>query len=430
MQIQRNCFAGLNEEGWSRRIAVAAALMSLCLGGCHQHSHPVASEAPVIRAFYAVPSEVLPGRSAQLKWQVDDADEVVVEPGLSAGKDDSLGVVPKRTTVYRLLASSAKGKAHATATVVVGVRELQYASLENADLGIGASLNGAIPFPVDNPWNKEVSADPVDSNSAAIIASIGDAKGLHPDFGAGFYKGGPIGIPYVVVSSAQKPVPVKYTMYDTESDAGPHPVPPFAPIEGVLEASTREGDRHVLVVDRDNHRLVELYRALPMADGSWSAEGGAVFAVDSNAVRPTAKPGWTSADAAGLPIFPGLVRYDEVQSGVIAHALRFTVSHSRRAYVPPATHWASRSTAPNLPPMGMRVRLKASYVIPPEFSRETKVILTALKKYGMFMADNGSDWFLSGAPDERWNNKVLREELGSVRGEHFEVIRMDGLVTP
>jgi hypothetical protein len=408
-------------------------LLWTCLpitAACDKHWQPPASEAPVIRAFHASPGEILPGQAAQLHWLVDDADELVIEPGLTAGKRDSLGVIPKHTTTYRLVAANAKGKASATATVSVGLNLLHYGTLEGADLGIGASLNGAVPFLVDNAWNAEIQNASIDPHSKALIESVGATKNLRPDFGSGTYKGAPIGIPYIVVSARQALVPVKYTMYEEASDPGPHPIPPQAPIEGVGGNIAGDGDHHVLVIDRDRNQIVELYRALPMANGSWSAESGALFRADASVVRPTAKPGWTSADAAGLPIFPGLVRYDEVQSGVIAHALRFTVAHSRRAYVPPATHWASQSTAPDLPPMGMRVRLKASYVIPPEFSRETKVILTALKKYGMFMADNGSDWFISGAPDERWDNKVLKQELGSLRGEHFEVIRMDGLVTP
>ncbi|MBL8509974.1 MAG: hypothetical protein JNM11_15985 [Chitinimonas sp.] len=191
-----------------------------------------------------------------------------------------------------------------------------------------------------------------------------------------------------------------------------------------------DGDRHVLVVDKDNNRLYELYRAFPQSDGSWNADAGAVFHLDSNTVRPGGKPGWTSADAAGLPIFPGLVRYDEAASGTIRHALRFTVSQSRRAYVPPATHWAASSTDPNRAPMGMRVRLKASYAIPASFSTESRAILQAMKTYGMIVADNGSNWYVSGAPDDRWNNDKLVRELGSVKGGDFEVIRMDGLVTP
>ena len=239
--------------------------------------------------------------------------------------------------------------------------------------------------------------------------------------------GKPVGIPYMVVSGTQRAVPIDIGVYAHESDAGPYPVPPDAPIEGGPGGTN---DRHVIVVDRDNNRLYEMYRAFPVGDGSWKADGGAVFHLDSNRVRPMAGEGWSSADAAGLPIFPGLVRYDEASRGLIAHALRFTVERSRKAYVPPATHWASPNPSPNLPPMGMRVRLKASFAIPDDFSTEGKAILQALKTYGMFMADNRANWFLSGAPDPRWNNDRLRKELGSVKGSDFEVLRMDGLVTP
>ncbi|MGZ8370649.1 MAG: hypothetical protein ACXWVH_06295, partial [Caulobacteraceae bacterium] len=177
------------------------------------------------------------------------------------------------------------------------------------------------------------------------------------------------------------------------------------------------------------NRLYELYRAFPQADGSWKADSGAVFHLDSNNVRPTAEPGWTSADAAGLPIFPGLVRYDEASTGHIPHALRFTAPNTRRAYLPPANHWASSDTNPNFPPMGMRVRLKASYIIPENYGRETKAILRALKTYGMILADNGSGWFISGAPDSRWRNSRLVSELSQVGRSNFEVVKMKGLVT-
>ena len=304
-----------------------------------------------------------------------------------------------------------------------------YGDLRGAALGVGASLNGALPFPADNAWNTDISARPVDPNSDALIASIGLDRGLHPDFGAGLYQGQPIGIPYVVVPGTQPRVAVQFTDYGDESDPGPYPIPPDAPIEGGPASS---GDRHVIVIDRDAGRLYEMGNSYPQADGSWRASGGAVFHLDSNAVRPTAQPGWTSADAAGLPIFPGLVRYDEAALGPggIRHALRFTVSRTRRAYVPPATHWASSDTSADLPPMGMRVRLKASYVIPATFSAETRAILTALKTYGMMVADNGSNWFVSGAPDSRWDNETLNRELGQVKGADFEVVRMEGLVTP
>lgn len=305
---------------------------------------------------------------------------------------------------------------------------MRYGDFSVASLGAGAALNGALAFPADNDWNRDISADPVDPASDAIIASIGTGVGLHPDFGAGLYQGGPIGIPYVVVAGSQAPVPITWTAYGNESDPGPYPVPATAPVEG---GSASNGDRHVIVIDRDNNRLYELARAFLLSDGrSWSADCGAIFHLDSNTVRPGGQPGWTSADAAGLPIFPGLARYEEAALGPggIRHALRFTVARSRAAYVPPATHSASSSTSATLPPMGMRVRLKASYVIPSGFSVETRALLTAMKTYGMILADNGSNWYVSGAPDERWNNDALVSELAQVRGSDFEVVRMQGLV--
>ncbi len=304
-----------------------------------------------------------------------------------------------------------------------------YGRLRTASLGAGAPLNGALPFPADNPWNTDISAAPRDPNSDALIASIGMGVGLHPDFGAGLYNGAPIGIPYVVVDGSQLRVAMTWTAYGSESEPGPYPVPANAPVEGGA-ARTNTGDRHVLVVDRDNDRLYELFSAYANADGSWDAACGAVFDLASNAVRPAAQPGWTSADAAGMPIFPGLARYEEAALGPggIRHALRFTVQRTRRAYVSPATHWASSNTGASLPPMGMRVRLKASYPIPANFSVETRALLTAMKTYGMFVADNGSNWSVSGAPDERWNNDALVSELRQVSGGQFEVVRMDGLI--
>lgn len=287
------------------------------------------------------------------------------------------------------------------------------------DLGIGASLHGKHLFPANNDWNRDISQDPVDPNSDALIASIGLQKPLHPDFGT-VWNGAPNGIPYMVVSGNQSKVPVRFE-YADESDKGPYPLPPNAPIEGG-EAS--QGDRHVLIIDRDNWRLYELYSA--HHEGSaWSAGSGAIFDLKTNALRPT---GWTSADAAGLPIFPGLVRYDEVvEQQAIHHALRFTIVHSRRAYVAPARHFASNNRNPNLPPMGMRVRLKANYDIS-SFPKEVKVILNALKTYGMFVADNGSDWYLSGAPDPRWNDEALNT-LKRVKGSAFEVVKMGEIIT-
>jgi len=290
------------------------------------------------------------------------------------------------------------------------------------DLGPGASLHGKLLFPLDNAWNKDISSDPVDSNSDNLIASIGLNTGLHPDFGT-VYNGAPNGIPYIVVPGTLPLVPLNWTAYGDESDPGPYPIPPDAPIEG---GSTSNGDRHVLVIDRDNWKLYELGYAFPVNGGiSWNANCGAVFDLNSNALRPA---GWTSADAAGLPIFPGLVRYDEVfEQGEIKHAIRFTAAITRRAYVHPARHFASSNTSVNRPPMGMRVRLKASFNIS-AFSPRMQIILRAMKKYGMILADNGSNWYISGAPDPRWDDNEL-STLKSIKGSNFEVVQMGTMVT-
>jgi hypothetical protein len=288
-------------------------------------------------------------------------------------------------------------------------------------LGPGASLRGRPLFPADNAWNQDVSASPVDPRSDAILVRVGRAKPLHPDFGT-VYQGAPNGIPYIVVPGDQPKVPVRFR-YAGESDPGPYPIPPDAPIEGGPKA---EGDRHVLVVDRDHGLLYELFSARPDPGGrSWSAGSGAIFDLNSNALRPA---GWTSADAAGLPVLPGLVRYDEVvNQGVVRHAFRFTVTRTRRGYVFPARHWASPHTDPDLPPMGMRVRLKASFD-PSRFPPQARVILTALKTYGMLLADNGGDWFLNGSPDPRWDDDDLHT-LKRVTVGDFEVVRGGEVVT-
>jgi len=278
-------------------------------------------------------------------------------------------------------------------------------------------MRGYRPFPDDNPWNQPVDKQPVDPNSAALVTSIGLTKSLHPDFGAN-WNGGPFGIPYIVVSGNQAKVPMQFE-YKDESDPGPYPIPKNAPIEGGASAS---GDRHVLVIDRDNEILYETWSSYRQGTG-WKCGSGAIFDLKSNKLRHA---GWTSADAAGLPIFPGLVRFDEVKTGEIRHALRFTVQRTRRAYVFPARHWASSNTSENLPPMGMRVRLKASYDIS-KFPKSAQVVLTALKKYGMIVADNGADWFLSGAPDARWNDDEINT-LKRVKGSDFEVVKMGTVV--
>ncbi len=280
---------------------------------------------------------------------------------------------------------------------------------------INGPLNGRRPFPASNWWNTDISAQPVDANSATLIASCG-LRNLHPDFGT-TWNGAPNGIPYALVGSGQKLRPVTF-QYASESDPGPYPIPKAPPIEGGPNGT---GDRHVIVVDTIAWKLYELFDAHPVNGGlSWRAGSGAVFDLNSNALRPLY---WTSADAAGLPIFPGLVRYDEaVQRGAIQHALRFTCPRTRRGFITPARHFASNDPSPSLPPMGMRVRLKASYDIT-TFPPEVRVILTAMKRYGMLLADNGSGWYVSGAPDPRWNDSNLGT-LKRVPSSAFEVVQM------
>jgi hypothetical protein len=290
-------------------------------------------------------------------------------------------------------------------------------------VSLGASSAEASPlpgapncsiFPASNPWNQRVDTLPVASNSAAIISSIGLNAGLHPDFGSGLWNGSPIGIPITVVPGTQAKSKVAF-QYASESDPGPYPIPSTVQIEG-------GGDRHAIIVDKDACKLYELY-ALQKSGKSWTAGSGAIWSLGSNALRPA---GWTSADAAGLPILPGLARYDEVARGVIDHALRFTVAHTRRAYVYPARHYASSLTDPSLPPMGLPVRLKAGFDTS-GFPPQARVVLEALKRYGMLVADNGSNWYISGAPDSRWNNDDLHT-LGQVKGSNFEVVDTSSLV--
>lgn len=266
-------------------------------------------------------------------------------------------------------------------------------------------------FPRDNPWNWDVSRHRVHAKSDVYLRSIGLDGTLHADFGT-VWNGAPNGLPYVIVGGKQKRVPVEFE-YASESDPGPYPIPDDAPVEGGPNAT---GDRHVIVIDRDHRKLYELFHAFRTEKG-WRAGSGAVFDLDSNDVRPD---GWTSADAAGLPIFPGLVRYDEVARGAIPHAIRFTARRTRKAHLWPARHHASRDDDPSLPPMGLRLRLKASFDIS-RFPKSCQVILTALKLHGMFLADNGSDWYLSGATDRRWKDAELRT-LSRVKGRDFEVV--------
>ncbi len=289
--------------------------------------------------------------------------------------------------------------------------------------GAGAPrLAGCDVFPADNIWNTPIDTLPVRPDSATLVATIGADAGLFADFGAGVWPPGstsPIGIPFAVVPGDQPDVPVVFVWWPDESDPGPYPIPPDAPIEGGPDGS---GDRHVLVLNQDDCRLYELYDAYPQPDGSWEAANGASFDLTGHALRPA---GWTSADAAGLPILPGLVRYDEVAAGEIRHAVRFTAPVTRRAYEWPARHFASSQDDPALPPMGLRLRLRADYDLS-GFSVPVRVILEGLKRYGLILADNGSPWYLSGAPDDRWDNDVLRE-LRQVKGSDLEAVDVSPL---
>ena len=276
------------------------------------------------------------------------------------------------------------------------------------------SLGSCTVFPANNPWNTNISTTALHPNSDSYIAQILADGGdfLHADFGGG----GAYGIPYITVPGTQPRVAVNFTQYASESDPGPYPIPLNAPIEG-------GSDRHVIAVDRDNCKLYEMFNSWPRAT-RWDASNGAVFDLKSNALRPDY---WTSADAAGLPIFAGLVRYDEVAAGQINHALRVTFSQTQSGFIHPATHEASSSTNPNRPPMGLRLRLKASYNIS-GFTGQARVILEALKKYGLIVADNGSNWFITGAADTRWNDNDLNQ-LKTVPGSQFEVVNTGPIIT-
>ena len=275
----------------------------------------------------------------------------------------------------------------------------------------GRGTGGCPVFPASNPWHENVSNLPVSPLSSEYIASIGANLDLHPDFGSNVT----YGIPYAVVPRDQPKVPIHFTAYGDQSNPGPYPIPSWAPVEGGAGST---GDRHVLVVQAGACKLYELYDAYPNADGSWNAGSGAVFNLRSNRLRPD---GWTSADAAGLPIFAGLIRYGEIQRGYINHAIRMTVPETQAGYIHPATHFASDSTNPDLPPMGLRLRLEASFDIS-GYPRTARIILEAMKTYGLIVADNGSPWFFQGATDPRWNDAELNT-LKNVPGSAFQVVQ-------
>jgi hypothetical protein len=308
-----------------------------------------------------------------------------------------------RTPLHRLSGS--------LLALLVGIVVVAIPALAPVLSGAAPALARSCPiFPASNPINQDISRAPVDPRSAQYIASIGLSGHLHADFGTN----PSYGIPYAVVGPSQPKLPIKFTAYGAESDRGPYPIPPSAPVEG---SAGEPGDRHVLVLQNGACKLYELYNAHRAGTG-WDADSGAVFNLRSNALRPN---GWTSADAAGLPIFPLLVRYDEVRSGRIEHALRVTVQRTQKGFIHPATHFASSSADPNLAPMGLRLRLKASFNLS-AYRGQALVVLRALKRYGLIVADNGSSWYVTGAPDPRWNDNDL-DQLKSVPGSAFEAVR-------
>jgi hypothetical protein len=354
-----------------------------------------------------------------------------------SGAQVLLGATPLQTTFSSTTQLTATGTANSAGTFAVTVSNPNpgSSSSSSANLqvtgstqgsacgsmvpGQGSSLGGFLPFPADSLWNTDISSAPVDPKSTAIINFIGGTTGIHADFGAGQFQGSTIGIPYLIVGASQPPVTVTFNQFGSESDPGPMPIPVTAPIEGF----PNPGDQHVLVLDNSNCFLYELY-ASAVSGNSWTAGSSAIWDLLSNEQRPYT---WTSADAAGLPIFPGLVRYDEVSAGQVQHAFRFTLRNSSADFTPPASHMASTSGNASAAPMGMRMRLKSSFDVS-GFSAANQVILNALKRYGMIMADNGSNMFLSGAPDDRWDNNDLHN-LGMVTASDFEVIQMSPLYT-
>jgi hypothetical protein len=325
--------------------------------------------------------------------------------------------VPALPAQARLLRGRAPNllRASYNETVIVArtLLGLTLLALGGAAPAAAPTIAGCPVFPATNVWNQPVDKLPVAKDSATLVRSIGLDSPVHADFGSGLYDGQRIGIPYVVVGAGTPRSRVGFE-YADESDKGPYPIPADVPIEG--QPNPDDGDRHALIVDRSTCTLYELY-ALHRQGGAWAAGSGAIWSLRSNRLRPAT---WTSADAAGLPIFPGLARYDEVAAGAIDHALRFTAPSTRRAFIYPARHYASDSTDPSLPPMGLRVRLKASFPIS-GFPPQARVVLVALKRYGMILADNGSPWYISGAPDPRWSNDQLHT-LGRLTGADFEVV--------
>jgi hypothetical protein len=340
------------------------------------------------------------GKSRDVPWGVlalaAGVVGVVIIVGIFAG------------TVWRVTARKGDGRAGPS-----GERSDSESDGSRAPAPTSGPAVGECPvFPPDNPWNTRVDDLPVHPNSDGIIDNIGAREGMHPDFGPD-YRGHEIGIPVNYVVDAPADVGVDFR-YDAESDAGPYPLAGDVKIEDGSE-------RHVLTVHEGTCTLYELYNARGQG-GEWSADSGAIFDLTSNDVRP---PGWTSADAAGLPIFPGLARFDEVVAGEIAHALRFSASETRKAYLYPARHAVGSITDPDVPPMGLRVRLRADFPVE-DFPPQAQVILRALQRYGMMLADQGGNWFITGEPSQNWNQEDI-DTLRTVKGRDFEVVDTSSL---
>jgi len=367
-----------------------------------------ASAKPTITSFIASPASISAGATSTLSWATSGATSIAISPGgfTSTAATGSTVVAPSVSTGYTLTATNGAGFITSNATVTVTAANGGMPSAcSGMSLGAHASFNGFVPFPSSNPWNENISSAPVDPNSSAIINYIGASTTLHPDFDS---TGD--GIPYIVVDSSVTPL-VTVTLADSsESDLMPMPFPADAPIEG-------GSDHHVLVADRNTCWLYEVWEGA-FSGGQWSANNSAVWDLQNYNSRIYT---WTSADAAGLPILPGLVRYDEVSAGAINHALRFTVPNTWAAFVSPATHWAQTNSGSPIP-IGMRIRLKASFDIS-GFSAENQVILTAMKTYGLILADNGSAIYVTGAADTRWDDDDLHH-LTTVVGSDFEVVQM------
>jgi hypothetical protein len=383
-------------------VVVLALVMALpAPGGAADPGVTVSALSPAAGTVAVTATADLPVPLRKLKIKIDGVVVRACTASPCVHQWDT-SAVGNGAHALRAVAVDRQGAVHRSRRLTVHV--------DNAPPGGGPTLEGCRVFPPDNPWNTDISGWPAHPDSDTYLASIGAGR-LHPDFGDIY------GIPFATVPGTQPLVPVSFS-YDDESDPGPYPIPPDAPVEP-------GSDRHVLVLDRDRCLLYEMYDAERDGTG-WSAGSGAIWDLTINDTRP---PRWTSADAAGLPILPGLVRYDEVvEKGEIAHALRFTVPRTRRAYIAPASHWASTSDDPRLPPMGLRLRLRADFD-ETGFHPHVQVILRALKRYGMMVADNGSRWYITGALDPRWDNEIL-DELKTVDSIHFEVVDTGPIVTP